>query len=200
MGSFRTACRGHQVRSPQSVAWPSRRLAADSKHPGLFAQVVLARTHSGIRVTGRFAENGRSVSPIAVLVGPPVASLRAALRIIRTSSLSRACRQEQGSFDGPSNTQMEPTRPTVLCDPVTAARSSFATLYGQDNFTVLFRAVADIGVRRQVWARSDVLTRRLRAPSNITVNRGRSVSGVVGRSLFERRRAVASRHVTRAQA
>jgi len=29
---------------------------------------------------------------------------------------------------GPSNTQMEPTRPTVLCDPVTAARGSFATL------------------------------------------------------------------------
>ena len=28
----------------------------------------------------------------------------------------------------PSNTQMEPTRPTVLCDPVTAARGSFATL------------------------------------------------------------------------
>lgn len=26
------------------------------------------------------------------------------------------------------NTQMEPTRPTVLCDPVTAARGSFATL------------------------------------------------------------------------
>ena len=34
----------------------------------------------------------------------------------------------EGSFDRPSNTQMEPTRPTVLCDPVTAARGSFATL------------------------------------------------------------------------
>ena len=32
---------------------------------------------------------------------------------------------------GPSNTQMEPSRPTVLCDPVTAARGSFATFGGQ---------------------------------------------------------------------
>ena len=29
---------------------------------------------------------------------------------------------------GPSNTQMEPSRPNVLCDPVTAARGSFATV------------------------------------------------------------------------
>ena len=34
----------------------------------------------------------------------------------------------EGAFYKPSNTQMEPTRPTVLCDPVTAARGSFATL------------------------------------------------------------------------
>ena len=33
-----------------------------------------------------------------------------------------------GSFDRPSNTQMEPSRPPDLCDPVTAARGSFATL------------------------------------------------------------------------
>ena len=32
------------------------------------------------------------------------------------------------SDERPSNTQMEPTRPTVLCDPVIAARGSFATL------------------------------------------------------------------------
>ena len=32
------------------------------------------------------------------------------------------------------------------------------------------------------------------------VNRGRAVSGLVGRSLVERRRAVASRHLARAQA
>ena len=30
------------------------------------------------------------------------------------------------------NTQMEPSRQTVLCDHVTAARGSFATLDGQD--------------------------------------------------------------------
>ena len=37
----------------------------------------------------------------------------------------------EGSFAGPSNTQMEPSRPTVLCDPVTAARGSFAPLARQ---------------------------------------------------------------------
>lgn len=31
-------------------------------------------------------------------------------------------------FERPSNTQMEPTRPTVLCDPFTEPRGSFATL------------------------------------------------------------------------
>ena len=42
-------------------------------------------------------------------------------------SPGRSCRRVP-SIDGPSNTQMEPSRPTVLCDPVTAARGSFATL------------------------------------------------------------------------
>ena len=32
------------------------------------------------------------------------------------------------SFDKPANMQMEPTRPTDLCDPVTAARGSFANV------------------------------------------------------------------------
>jgi hypothetical protein len=32
------------------------------------------------------------------------------------------------SLERPSNTQMEPSRPTVRCYPVAAARGSFATL------------------------------------------------------------------------
>ena len=35
-----------------------------------------------------------------------------------------------GAHERPSNMQMEPTRPRVLCDPVAAARGSFATLAG----------------------------------------------------------------------
>ena len=43
---------------------------------------------------------------------------------------SRASQSANRSLDRPSNTQMEPSRPNVLCDPVTAARGSFATLGG----------------------------------------------------------------------
>ena len=37
------------------------------------------------------------------------------------------------SFDGPSNKRMEPSRPAVLCDPVTEARGSFAALARQNR-------------------------------------------------------------------
>ncbi len=38
------------------------------------------------------------------------------------------------TFEGPSNTQMEPSRPTVRCYPVATARGSFATV-GPTNET-----------------------------------------------------------------
>jgi hypothetical protein len=41
---------------------------------------------------------------------------------------SRERSERAGSFDRLSNTQMEPSRPPELCDPVAAARGSFATL------------------------------------------------------------------------
>jgi len=111
------------------VVSPSRRLAAGSKRRGLFAQSCWASTHSAIRVTRSvrgerpecFTYDGLAFATVGVTTrrftgGSDAGAL--------ASVSSRA-----GSFDGPSNTQMEPTRPTVLCDPVTTARGSFATLY-----------------------------------------------------------------------
>ncbi|OFV91485.1 MAG: hypothetical protein A3G76_06225 [Acidobacteria bacterium RIFCSPLOWO2_12_FULL_65_11] len=49
---------------------------------------------------------------------------------------------------------MEPTRPTVLCDHVAAARGSFGTLYGQDKEPFFSQASSSFWVHRHlghVW-------------------------------------------------
>ena len=51
LGSSRAPCWGHQHRSRQSVASPSRRLAGHPKCRGLFAQSRRGMAHSDIRVT-----------------------------------------------------------------------------------------------------------------------------------------------------
>ena len=80
---------------------------------------------------GRFAENGRSVvtCPRSGFATPGVTTRRLADN--STSWLFSNVVVGDRSFDRPSNTQMEPSRPTVLCDPVAAARGSFATLDGR---------------------------------------------------------------------
>ena len=103
--------------------------------PGLLRRpVVRAQSKSG--VTRPFAVNGWRVPGVVCRVSPPLASPRAARRVIRASWPSRASRLARAHATGPSNTQMEPTRPTVLCDPVTAARGSFATFGGSRMDTI----------------------------------------------------------------
>ena len=77
---------------------------------------------------GRFAENGRSVvtCPRSGFATPGVTTRRLADNS-KSWLFSNAVVGDR-SFDRPSNTQMEPSRPTVVCDPVAAARGSFATL------------------------------------------------------------------------
>ena len=110
---------------------PSRRLAAGSKRRGLFAPIVSGQAsfgHLGHQIGSR--KTAGALSRVTVRLSPPLASPRAASRVIRHVVARSGVLFHEGSFEGPSNTQMEPTRPTVLCDPVTAARGSFATFGG----------------------------------------------------------------------
>ena len=86
-----------------------------------------APAHSDPGASGRFTENGR------VSHRPPFRCRRRCPRTRRLAGDSNAralSRVSAGarSFEGPSNTRMEPARPTVLCDPDTEARGSFAAL------------------------------------------------------------------------
>ena len=63
------------------------------------------------------AENGRSVSRGTVRVSPRLASPRAACGNSKVLALSHVVVDDR-SFERPSNTQMEPSRPTVRCYPV----------------------------------------------------------------------------------
>ena len=56
---------------------------------------------------------------------------------------------DEGSFERPSNTQMEPSCPTVLCDPVAAARGSFATLARYETGNDHYRGLAHLGKIRR---------------------------------------------------
>jgi len=117
------------MRSQQSVASPSRRLAADPKRRGLFAPVVSGQDafgHSGHQIgsqktAGAFHGCWRFGFRYRWRHHAPLGG-----SFERRGTLGRL--GFDGSFGRPSNTQMEPSRQTVLCDPVTAARGSFATL------------------------------------------------------------------------
>ena len=123
------------LRSPEAIAAlggvASVPLGADPKRRGHFVQSCWARTHADIRVTRSvrgerpecFTYHGLAFATVGVT---PRRVTGGSDAVALASVSSRA-----GSFDGPSNTQMEPTRPTVLCNPVTAARGSFATLARQ---------------------------------------------------------------------
>lgn len=128
-GSSRTACWGHRNRSRQSVAspraaWRVIRNVVASPHRrghGSFGY----SGHKSVR--GARPERFTSHRSGIVTVGRHHAPLGGSF--VRRRPLERL--SLEGSFEGWPNTQMEPTRPTVLCDPVAAARGSFATLGGR---------------------------------------------------------------------
>jgi len=129
LGSSRTACWGHQDRSRHRssrhrAAWRLIRNAVVSSQ-----QPCRARAHSDILVIRSvrgerpecfcvsrlgFHHRWRHHAPLGGSLEDP-------------GSLSNVVVGDR-SFERPSNKQMEPSRPTVLCDPVTAARGSFAPL------------------------------------------------------------------------
>jgi hypothetical protein len=109
----------------QRAAW---RLIRQGR--GLFHQSCRAALIRTFWSPDGFAENGRSVSRLMgsdfATVGVTTRRLTGGSNAVALASIS----SRAGSVDRQSNTQMEPTRPTVLCDPVTAARGSFAPLGG----------------------------------------------------------------------
>ena len=126
--SFRWAVQGHRIGSRLSVAFPAPQRGWFNT-PGLLrGAMVRAQSESGVT---RSVRGERVTSSVVCWVPPRLMSPCAARRVNWTSWHSRtsACRRAHST--GPSNTQMEPTRRTVLCDPVTTARGSFATLASQ---------------------------------------------------------------------
>ena len=82
-GSSRTACWGHQHRSRQSVASPSRRLAGRLKRRGLFARSRRGMAHSDSRVIRSVRGERPEHFTFTVRVSSPLASPRAVRRVIR---------------------------------------------------------------------------------------------------------------------
>ena len=101
------------------MASPSRRLAAGPTRRSLFAPIVWGGIHSDVQVT----PSGRGERPERVTCHDPgfatvgVTTRRSAGRsnVLLLSNVVVADR----SFERPSNKQMEPSRPTVRCYPVT---------------------------------------------------------------------------------
>ena len=89
-----------------------------------------ARAQSDIRVTRSVHGERLASSHVPRFRFHIGASSRAASRVVRHVVALSGVLFEEGSFDGPSNKRMEPSRPMVLCDPVTAPRGSFAALAG----------------------------------------------------------------------
>ncbi len=165
-GSSRTACWGHRHRSRQSVASPARRLAGHSKRRSLFAQsrAWLIRIFGS---PGPFAENGRSVSRVTARVSSP-------LGVSTRRSMGHSCVVASqasslvDSFEGRPNPQMEPTRPTVLCDPVAAARGSFAPLDGRRTEDITGRKTGSGSGRPRSTGWLEAGRRSVRASSGFT--------------------------------
>ena len=163
LASSRTACRNHGIGcGTRCVAIAP--LSGSFETRGFFRTFVSGQALLGIRVTRSvrgerpecFTSHGsgfrhRCVAPRRFAGDSNLVAL------VGVSS-------SRGSFDGPSNTQMEPSRPMVLCDPVTAARGSFATLYGQKtkDFGSVFHPgkLRLLGVHRGVVLLRDPLVAR----------------------------------------
>ena len=154
LGSSRRAVEGHRIGSWLSVAFPAPQRGWFNT-PGLLrGAIVQAQSESGVTRPVRGERLASSTCRVSGSATAGVAMRRSAgqSRVVALSNVG----VYEGSFDAPSNTQMEPSRPTILCDPVTEARGSFATL-GIYRLVRRVRAIGEAPCRRILYTQ-----RRLR--------------------------------------
>ena len=131
VGLFKRRCPSSFARRWSFESWGSSHPAAQGRGFGIAAVGVVAAPQVGASTRrgsferplcglmsragsrGPSAANGWRAPRVGCRASSPTPSLRAAQQVIRASSHSRASELARPHSTGPSNTQMEPTRPTV---------------------------------------------------------------------------------------
>ena len=177
-----------RVRSPSGPGQPALSNSGAASQPRWRAS-----RPAYVRRVGR-RERHRSFRPscrASSSSGPSLGRRRAALGVIRNAVVLASVSSGTGSFEGPSNTALEPSRPTVGCYSVAAARGS-ARAVGPTNENQGIRINSD---KEQIASGSSAhrgYARRNRRPirAKSSLGRRRAVECLVGGRGSSRHRTV----------